>query len=105
MSETRKIAAINPSLPSRLPESLELLGKREDLLVIEVEKVTNHDFDGDIWKLKGMTEQAGNYAYTVGLHLVVDARAGSAARCDVYVDANPDEKLTEWMRLALGGAA
>jgi len=23
----------------------------------------------------------------------------------VYVDANPDEKLTEWMRLALGGAA
>jgi hypothetical protein len=28
------------------------------------------DFEGDIWKLKGMTELAGAYSYLVGLHLV-----------------------------------
>lgn len=80
------------------------VGKRENLLVVEVKKSTNKDFDGDIWKLKGMTEQAGPYGYSVGLHLVVDVKTGVAPRCDVYVDAEMDEELTEWMRLALGGA-
>jgi hypothetical protein len=77
------------------------VGKKENLLVVEVKKVTNNDFDGDIWKLKGMTEQAGDYAYSVGLHLVVDVKAGLAPRCDVYVDAELEAELTEWMRLAL----
>lgn len=34
------------------------VGEKENLLVVEVRKVTNKDFDGDIWKLRGMTEQA-----------------------------------------------
>lgn len=77
------------------------VGKRENLLVVEVKKSTNKDFDGDIWKLKGMTEQAGAYGYLVGLHLVIDVKAGIAPRCDVYVDAALNEELTEWMRAEL----
>lgn len=74
------------------------VGKRENLLVVEVKKVTNTDYEGDIWKLKGMTEQAGAYGYLVGLHLVVDVKAGTAPQCDVYVDAQLSESLSVWMR-------
>lgn len=81
------------------------VGKRENLLVVEVKKSTNKDFDGDIWKLKGMTEQAGQYGYSVGLHLVIDVKAGLIPRCDVYVDAALDKALTEWMLKELGGRA
>ncbi|HZO57737.1 MAG TPA: hypothetical protein VFB63_33830 [Bryobacteraceae bacterium] len=80
------------------------VGKKENLLVVEVKKVTNKDFHGDIRKLKGMTEQAGNYAYSVGLHLVLDVKAGVAPRSDVYVDAQLDEELTKWLQLTVGGA-
>ncbi|MBJ7532959.1 hypothetical protein JDN40_02365 [Rhodomicrobium vannielii ATCC 17100] len=81
------------------------VGKRENLLVVEVKKVTNTDFEGDIWKLKGMTEQAGDYGYLVGLHLVVDMKVGTAPQCDVYVDADRNEDLTFWMRERLTVAA
>lgn len=81
------------------------VGKRENLLVVEVKKVTNTDYDGDIWKLKGMTEQAGAYGYLVGLHLVVDVKAGVAPQCDVYVDAELNDELTGWARERLRGAA
>jgi len=77
------------------------VGKRENLLVVEVKKVTNTDYEGDIWKLKGMTEQAGPYGYLVGLHLVVDVKAGTVPRCDVYVDAELNEDLTVWMQQRL----
>lgn len=80
------------------------VGKRENLLVVEVKKSSNRNFDGDIWKLKGMTQQIGPYGYTVGLHLVIDVKAGLIPRCDVYVDAELDEVLTEWMRIELEGA-
>jgi hypothetical protein len=79
------------------------VGKRENLLVVEVKKATNKDFDGDIRKLKGMTEQAGDYGYSVGLHLVIDVKAGTAPRSDVYVDADLDESLTDWMQNKLAG--
>lgn len=79
------------------------VGKRENLLVVEVKKASNKVFDGDIWKLKGMTEQAGPYGYAGGLHLVIDVKAGTAPRSDVYVDAELDEALTEWMQLQLAG--
>jgi hypothetical protein len=78
------------------------VGKRENLLVVEVKKATNKDFDGDIWKLQGMTEQAGPYGYAVGLHLVIDVKAGTAPRSDVYVDAELDEELSDWMQAELG---
>lgn len=74
------------------------VGKRENLLVVEVKKVTNTDYKGDVWKLKGMTEQAGAYGYLVGLHLVIDVKAGVATQCDVYVDAELNEDLTGWMK-------
>jgi hypothetical protein len=64
---------------------------RENLLVVEVKKATNKAFDGDIWKLKGMTEQPGPYV-----------KEGRAPRSDVYVDAELDETLTAWMQLELG---
>ncbi|MBG21412.1 MAG: hypothetical protein CML31_15920 [Rhizobiales bacterium] len=79
------------------------VGKRENLLVVEVKKSVNKDFDGDIWKLKGMTEQAGEYGYLAGLHLVIDVKTGIAPRCDVYVDAALDNELTDWMRAELRG--
>lgn len=79
------------------------VGKKENLLVVEVKKVTNADFDGDIWKLKGMTEQVGPYAYMVGLHLVVDVKNGVAPQSDVYVDAELDEELSGWMQARLKG--
>ncbi|MGW1424661.1 hypothetical protein ACWAT4_31575 [Bradyrhizobium manausense] len=81
------------------------VGRRENLLVVEVKKSTNKDYEGDIWKLKGMTEQAGAYGYLVGLHLVIDVKAGVAPRCDVYVDAELDNELTELMHQQLGLAA
>lgn len=74
------------------------VGKKENLLVVEVKKSSNKDFEGDIWKLKGMTEKAGEYGYSVGLHLVLDMKARSAPRCDVYVDAVFDDGLTQWLR-------
>jgi hypothetical protein len=80
------------------------VGRKENLLVVEVKKSTNKDFEGDIRKLKGMTEQAGEYGYSVGLHLVIDVKAGAAPRSDVFVDAELDDELTEWMRLELGRA-
>lgn len=81
------------------------VGKRENLLVVEVKKVTNTDYEGDIWKLKGMTEQAGTYGYLVGLHLVLDVKAGAASQCDVYIDAELNEDLTAWMQERLAVAA
>lgn len=81
------------------------VGKRENLLVVEVKKATNNDYEGDIWKLKGMTEQAGPYGYLVGLHLVVDVKAGVVPQCDVYVDAELSEYLTVSMRERLTVAA
>ena len=80
------------------------VGKKENLLVVEVKKANNHDFDGDIWKLKGMTEQAGEYCYLLGVHLVVDMQVGVVPRCDVYVDAALDHGLTAWVRDLLAAA-
>jgi hypothetical protein len=77
------------------------VGKKENLLVVEVKKSTNKDYGGDIWKLRGMTEKAGEFAYAVGLHLVVDMSASVIPRCDVYVDAELHEGLTNWMRCQL----
>jgi hypothetical protein len=77
------------------------VGKKENMLVVEVKKSSNRDFDGDIWKLKGMTEQAGDYGYSVGLHLILDVKVRSVVRCDVYVDSAFDEGLTQWLRKQL----
>lgn len=74
------------------------VGKRENLLVVEVKKLGNKDYDGDIWKLEGMTVKAGDYGYAAGLHLVLDVPKGHVSRCDIYVDGSLHEGLTRWMR-------
>jgi hypothetical protein len=74
------------------------VGKRENLLVVEVKKANNRNFDGDIWKLEGMTIQDGPYGYAVGLHLVLDLRSGKVPLCDVYVDGAQHPDLSGWMR-------
>jgi hypothetical protein len=73
------------------------VGKKENLLVVEVKKATNKDFDGDVWKLRGMTDHAGDFAYALGIHLVVDVKLGAAPRCDVYFDADLSDDLTRWV--------
>jgi hypothetical protein len=74
------------------------VGKRENLLVIEVKKSNNKDYERDVWKLAGMTVQAGEYGYAAGLHLVLDVPAGVALKCDVYVDGELDDELTAGLR-------
>jgi Holliday junction resolvase len=73
------------------------VGRKENFLVVEVKKVTNTDFEGDIWKLEGMTLQAGDYGYSFGLHLVIDVKARKVPRCDVYVDGKVVGELSEWL--------
>jgi hypothetical protein len=74
------------------------IGKRENLLVVEVKRIANRDYDKDIWKLRGMTAQAGDYGYAAGLHLVVNLPRARVERCDVYVDGERDAGLTAWLR-------
>lgn len=74
------------------------VGKRENLLVVEVKKANNKDYDGDIWKLEGMTVQDGAYGYAAGLHLVLDVPSGQVLLCDVYMNGALAPGSTAWMR-------
>lgn len=74
------------------------IGKAENLLVVEIKKVTNKDYAGDIWKLEGMTIKDGAYAYAAGLHLILDMPGRSVVCCDVYIDGAIDENLTSRLR-------
>lgn len=67
-----------------------------NLLVVEVKRHTNRDFAKDIWKLRGMTDQAGGYAYAAGVHLVLNVPASRVVRADVYVDGAIDIETTRW---------
>ncbi len=67
-----------------------------NLLVIEAKRHTNRDFAKDIWKLRGMTDQAGRYAYAAGVHLVVNIPAGRVVRADVYINGAIDAEPTQW---------
>lgn len=74
------------------------VGKKENLLVVEVKRAINRNYKRDIWKLRGMTQQSGEFAYAAGLHLVLDMPTGKVDRCDVYVDAELHVGLTGWLR-------
>lgn len=74
------------------------VGKKENLLVVEVKRSVNRNYKRDIWKLRGMTDQTGDYAYAAGLHLVLNVPAGKVDRCDVYTDSSLNEELTNWLR-------
>lgn len=66
------------------------------LLVVEANRHTNRDFAKYIWKLRGMADQAGRYAYAVGVHLVVNIPTGHLVRADVYIDVAIDAEATQW---------
>ena len=74
------------------------IGDQEDnLLVVEAKLITNDDFEKDVWKLRGMTDQAGDYRYATGVHLVLDVPQGRVAGCDVYIDGAADPEATRWL--------
>lgn len=67
-----------------------------NLLVVEVKRHVNRNFTKDIWKLRGFTDQGGQYAYAVGVHLVVNIPASRVDRADVYIDGAIDAEVTQW---------
>jgi len=67
-----------------------------NLLVVEAKRHTNRDFAKDIWKLRGMTDQAGRYAYAIGVHLVLNILLGCVVRADVYINGAIDVEATQW---------
>jgi hypothetical protein len=67
-----------------------------NLLVVEAKRHTNRDFAKDIWKLRGMTDQAGRYAYAAGVHLVLNIPAGRVVQADVYIHGAIDAEGTQW---------
>ncbi|MEB1149478.1 hypothetical protein VDP41_20965 [Xanthomonas campestris pv. campestris] len=67
-----------------------------NLLVVEAKRHTNRDFAKDIWKLRGMTDQAGRYAYAIGVHLVLNILVGCVVRADVYINGAIDVEETQW---------
>lgn len=73
-------------------------GQQENLLVVELKRHDNRDIAGDVWKLEGMTAQDRGYAYSVGLHLVLNVEKMTVALCDVYAGGGLDADLTAWLR-------
>lgn len=69
-----------------------------NLLVVEAKRHINRDFAKDIWKLRGLTDQGGPYAYSVGVHLVLNIPASRVCRADVYIDGEIDAEATQWFR-------
>ena len=70
------------------------VGKKENLLVIEVKRHTNKDYERDVWKLSGMTALSGEFGYALGVHLILKVKEGAVAGCDVYVDGITNADLT-----------
>lgn len=70
--------------------------QKHNLLVVEAKRHTNRDFAKDIWKLRGMTVQAGRYAYAVGVHLVLNIPAARVVSADVYIDGAIAAEETQW---------
>lgn len=66
--------------------------------VVEVKKADNNrGLDLDIAKLCGLT-MAGDYEYTVGLHVIIDCRNAAIAEIAVYRGGQVDDDLTAFAR-------
>jgi hypothetical protein len=72
-------------------------GQEENLLIVEAKLIANDDYEKDVWKLSGMTDQAGDYRYTTGVHLILDVPRALVAGCDVYIDGALDIEATRWL--------
>ncbi|MDR7099339.1 hypothetical protein J2X04_001686 [Lysobacter niabensis] len=68
----------------------------DNLLVIEIKLAGNYDYENDIRKLRGMTENKGEYRYAVGVHLVLSVTRRRVMRGHVYIDGTVDPELTQW---------
>jgi len=68
----------------------------DNLLVVEVKLDGNHDYEGDIRKLSGMTEEKGKYSYAAGVHLALSMPRRRVTRGNVYIDGAIDRELTKW---------
>jgi hypothetical protein len=71
-----------------------------NLVVIEVKKRGNNAHELDEAKLRGLT-MAGDFEYTVGLHLIIDCKVNQISDATVYRDGKPDDELTEFTRALL----
>lgn len=71
------------------------VGFKENLLVVEVKLHNNQDHARDIWKLRGMTDHNGPYAYEIGVHLVLDVGARRVAGCQCFVDGGDAPKWAD----------
>lgn len=73
--------------------------QKNNLLVVDVKLVGNYNFYGDVRKLRGMTDPAGAYRYTVGVHLVLSMPHRRVNRGHVYIDGEFDPNLTTWFEV------
>ncbi|MER8882460.1 hypothetical protein [Mesorhizobium sp. M0816] len=61
--------------------------------VVEVKKAgNNRGLDLDVAKLRGLT-MAGDYEYTVGLHLIIDCKRAAISEVVVYRGGEVDDEL------------
>ena len=74
------------------------IGKQEKLLVVEAKRLgRNKKYGDDIKKLVGMTQQEGQFAYEVGVHLILDIPERRVAANNVYNNGEIDLGLTTWL--------
>lgn len=74
------------------------INEKNNLLVVEAKlsaKDLEHPYDE--WKLRGLTWQQGEYAYFLGVQLSLFMPAQCMTRCRVFVDAQIDEKWSQWL--------
>lgn len=107
--ETKRLSHRNPKSGELLEADItpdlivHHVGRRDNLLVIEVKRHVNTDIERDVWKLSGMTAAQGAYGYAVGVHLILNVPASTVVTCDVYVDGEVDAAQTAWLRERLPG--
>lgn len=82
-------AAIRPDL------IVHKVGVKENLLVAEVKLHNNPNHARDIWKLRGMTDRNGPYAYEVGVHLILNFQTRKAVGCRVFINGEEDPDWTD----------
>jgi hypothetical protein len=69
-------------------------GIRDNLLVIEVKKINNHDFGNDYAKLEALTYGDGDFGYKFGIHLVFDCQNKICSRSEVWTAGQRNAELS-----------
>ena len=77
-------------------------GEPDNLLVIEMKKHDNDDTDRDELKLTVLTSRDGEYAYRLGIHLILDCSRRVISNVMVYADGRLD-RVSLWLKCRLGG--